>query len=616
MISRLFYLNLYIDSSWNEMKKLLFCIIIILLSVGCKRIDQYSQLMDQADCIMESNQDSALFSIRILDGIRPHISEMPEAERMRFNLLYSKAMNKSYINFTSDSTMKEVTSYYDRHGTNYDKLMAHYLLGCVYRDLGDTPTAINCYYDAETYAGKNKMFYLMLNRVHSQIADLLDKQALAVMAIKEYQIASHFAMMAGEKIDAIANYNLESHLYLFLNKENTAVLINDSAIQMYNKLGFKQYAAQINGECFDYYIRHKEYFALKKRLYRYEQYSGYFHNGEIEEGREVYYYYKGLYYLGINRMDSAQILFRKCLNYIADPNMKVAAYHGLSLLYQKMEVPDSTAKYAMMAYNANDSAYQQNAATTLLQMQSLYNYSRHADIARKNAESAASLQRWLFASVLLLACCVGISAYIYKRNKRLNKKQMALQRKHYEAEKALLEKEKNDLRNLLEKKVSLLENINGKLVQSMEELNMGIRQKEISIKSLQEKVEKFEHEVNIKDYAALEAHIQKSAIKKEFCYYVNHVNKHPSEAQWKRLSKFANTELPQLFLILNHYHATEREFRICILTRLKFKPGEVVNIMDCNFSDVTLIRSRLLKKIFNIDDGKPADFDRRIMLMY
>jgi hypothetical protein len=315
-------------------------------------------------------------------------------------------------------------------------------------------------------------------------------------------------------------------------------------------------------------------------------------------------------------MDSAQILFRKCLNYIADPNMKVAAYHGLSLLYQKMAVPDSTAKYAMMAYNANDSAYLQNAATTLLQMQSLYNYNRHADIARKNAESAASLQRWLFASFLLLACCVGISAYIYKRNKRLNKKQMALQRKHYEAEKALLEKEKNDLRNLLEKKVSLLENINGKLVQSMEELNMGISQKELSIKSLQEKVEKFEHEVNIKDYAALEAHIQKSAIKKEFCYYVNHVNKHPSEAQWKRLSKFANTELPQLFMTLNHYHATEREFRICILTRLMFKPSEVVNIMDCNFSDVTLIRSRLLKKIFNIDDGKPADFDRRIMLMY
>ena len=38
--------------------------------------------------------------------------------------------------------------YFDRHGTANERLKAHYLLGCVYRDQNEAPHALQCYQDA------------------------------------------------------------------------------------------------------------------------------------------------------------------------------------------------------------------------------------------------------------------------------------------------------------------------------------------------------------------------------------------------------------------------------------------------------------------------------------
>lgn len=67
---------------------------------------------------------------------------------MRYQLVYAKGMNKGYVDFTTDSLMKEIVDYYDNHGTCQQQMLAHYLLGCVYRDLGDSPASLSCYNDA------------------------------------------------------------------------------------------------------------------------------------------------------------------------------------------------------------------------------------------------------------------------------------------------------------------------------------------------------------------------------------------------------------------------------------------------------------------------------------
>ncbi len=88
-----------------------------------------------------------------------------------------------------------------------------------------------------------------------------------------------------------------------------------------------------------------------------------------------------------------------------------------------------------------------------------------------------------------------------------------------------------------------------------------------------------------------------------------------SAKEWDKLSKFAKKDLPKLYFLLNNYKASERDFRICILTRLNFKPKDVAVIAECSLSEVSQARSRLLMKIYGIE-GKPSDFDNRIMLMH
>lgn len=44
---------------------------------------------------------------------------------MKYELLYAKAMNKAYIDFTSDSVMKKVALYYDKHGSKNEQMEAY-----------------------------------------------------------------------------------------------------------------------------------------------------------------------------------------------------------------------------------------------------------------------------------------------------------------------------------------------------------------------------------------------------------------------------------------------------------------------------------------------------------
>ena len=78
--------------------------------------------------------------------------EFTKGQRMRYQLLYHKAMNKAFIPFTSDSIMQEVADYYEHHGSANNQMLAYYVLGCVYRDMHEAPTALEYYNKATEQA--------------------------------------------------------------------------------------------------------------------------------------------------------------------------------------------------------------------------------------------------------------------------------------------------------------------------------------------------------------------------------------------------------------------------------------------------------------------------------
>ena len=127
-------------------EKVIFLLLIIMILTSCAGNRKYDDLMQRADSIMNVNDDSAKVAIRMLDGVESQLPEFSKAQKMRYELLRHKAMNKAYISFTSDSKMKEVVDYYDRHGSANERMLANYVLGCVYRDMYEVPMALE-YYD-------------------------------------------------------------------------------------------------------------------------------------------------------------------------------------------------------------------------------------------------------------------------------------------------------------------------------------------------------------------------------------------------------------------------------------------------------------------------------------
>ena len=347
-----------------------------------------------------------------------------------------------------------------------------------------------------------------------------------------------------------------------------------------------------------HFLKLGQYDNAKQCMDFYEQQSGIASSEVVAPGYESYYYIKGIYYINVNKTDSAQILFQKCNNNDVDPYIRMLVYGGLSLLYDKKGVADSTAKYALLSYEANESLSQKKTEES----------------ERKSTE-ILTLQWWLIAAIIIIILIASSSIFIDRKSRKANERKLRNATERYEREKAQLKNEMEEMNALLEEKVVLLESKDQLFERQRMELDEEIARKEHSISELQSRVSQYEQQLNIKDAAHIEDEIQSSPVRSTFEYYVTHVTEHPTDKQWKELIRFTKKQLPQMFILLNKHNVSDRELRICILARLKFKPGEIATIMDCRFPEVSLTRSRLLKRIYGVE-GKAADFDRQLMLLY
>ena len=62
---------------------------------------------------------------------------------------------------------------------------------------------------------------------------------------------------------------------------------------------------------------------------------------------------------------------------------------------------------------------------------------------------------------------------------------------------------------------------------------------------------------------------------------------------------------------MGEYTLSSKEYRICILVLLAFKPGEMVNLTGFSSSDISKTLQRLLMKLFG-EQGSAGQFDKRL----
>ena len=594
--------------------------------MACTEYGAFERRLTTADSLMNHEQADSAF--RMLCGMNAEAESMPDALQMRHLLLRSNAQNKVDSLFTSDSIGNVLVEYYDQYGTPNERMLAHYMKGCAYRDMGDQPAALRCYNDAVAAADTSMTDcnYDQLSIIYGQIARIFRKRAMSDNALQAYEYAERYARKIQDSIGIFTIWGNKSNVLLNQGKIKEGLHIKEAAAEGFRNIGHRQNAARIRGLCIKWYARQGEFEKAKAAMDDYEEHSGYFmDNGDIEPGREDYYHIKGTYYLEKGQLDSAEHFFRKLKNSSETVNSQYLAAWGLSQLFKKQGISDSVAKYAYLGDVLGDTLYSEQTAENLQNAQAMYDYARHQEKAlRKELETKdmeISRRNWIIAGVLLLSIIV----FFWRRQIRLKKSELrTANRKNTQLSTQLhtANKENAQLNTQLDannlKIAQLNEQISekGQLIKQLNEvinknaadlqLNAQLQQ---TVAILEERLATYLKEKEIHSRTHNLNTLQQQPVVKHFTELANGRVAYPTYKDWHTLYPLVEEFYPQLAVLRKDI--SDAEYQICVLTKLGFRLSDIGHLTHLDNNNLCVMRTRLLTKLFHTKGGTSM-FDKRI----
>lgn len=301
------------------MKCTLTAIIVALLSLAAVMLipgtcsSPYDARLQHIDSLMDSCPQAAYDSLSLFDSL--HLYDDDKASRMRLLMLKAKAQNKLYLPMPSDTIFNEVVSYYDRHGSANDRMLSRYLLGCIYRDMRDAPMALECFIDAAEQADttSSDCDFRTLFTVYGQMASIYQDQYLPDLAMQAYARYSKYALKSGDIYSYIRGMEFIGGTCFSLGDTARAVSMFKDCIKLYTRHGMNKAAASASPVLIKTYIARGQYDSAHIYIKLFENKSGLFVDERIVPERMHYYYTKGLYQIGIGKIDAAEYYFRKLL---------------------------------------------------------------------------------------------------------------------------------------------------------------------------------------------------------------------------------------------------------------------------------------------------------------
>lgn len=580
--------------------------------LSCGDGPQVTAQLDAADSLSAVQPDSALI---LLQGQQDNAHSWSKAQRMRHALLSARAMNKAYVPFTSDSILKDVASYYDSHGTPNERMEAHYLLGCAYRDLGEAPAAISAWQDAIDcgHTTAHNCDQYLLSRVYSQMADVFYRQGLMYDNLNYIDKALSHCCHNQDTLATIMLTAQKMNAYDRLGCRDSVISI---ARHIYNKYYTKGYS-QLSATSFALPVSSMLNEGLVKEagdfLKIYEMESGYFDSdGNVSQGRESYYHLKGRYFLALNKRDSAELYFRKGLLQGHDfINQSMAAY-ALSCLFQDACQPDSAAKYALYGYRMNDSVYAQMAMEEVERVKGLYDYSRQEAAARKAQGEADRANKKFVGMSLLLVAAIITAGIVVRKIKKKRKREAEQYKKQREKLEEILEElaylrsyqmAYDDLQKILCDKEDLYQSEIGVVKSHEADLKILVREKEIEIENLCEQIGKLNRERHHEVAVALAERELTATAAYKLLKTKAQRGKLLTQQEWDALEREIFTKLTSFSALINSGTPplNKKELRACMLFRLHVSPASVGCILNISPSAVTRLSKQILYKLFKAE---------------
>ena len=541
------------------------------------------------------------------------VASCTNKEAMRERLDYVSQCNRADTVFTEAwlPTVNSLVRFFDRHGNANERMMAHYLQGRVHHDMGEAPIALECYQKATEMADTTQKDCDLrtLVSVYGQMADLFDRNYLPDDEMEALRKAEHFAWKNKDTLTAIIGYRLRTRVYHLRCDTDSMLYVTNKCIETYRKLGYNDLAAQLLLVPISVCLDRGQYEKAWQYMQVHEKESGFFDsNGNAMPGKELYYYYKGMYLLSQNQVDNAISLFHKALS----GGFLEAGNKGLLSAYEQKHIPDSIAKYGRLYATGNDSTFMHVNQERVHQVSAMYNYNRQQMLATQKSVEAERYRNSLY--VLLCMAVLALAGLYLCVKRRERKKAMEMNTLKADLSKAIDEYNKlqrlyetlQSANRLSQMEADALERESRDALKSMEEYGRLLEEMELDLASKDTQIHAYEQRLASLLSGKGEEALQASAVvgrmrelavpKKE--------NPMPSEKDWSDLLNAVSETLPSFHKTIMNGQLSTQELRTCVLVRLSFTTNEISSLLDTSPQRIAKVKLIANDKLFSMQDAR------------
>lgn len=386
----------------------------LLLFFSCSRNKLDERLGHINDIVSESPTEALSY----LDSIS--YKDLSEANQYFYDLLTIKAEDKAYITHTSDSIILRVISYYATHDKDKIYPEALYYGGRIYRDIGDSPTALKYFHLALNNLPENKENNNLRARILSQTGRLLTGISLYDEAIPYIEKSIKICELNKDTVNIVYELQLLGGTYLRAKKYRLAEHYFNKAIEMSSNLPIsfkaksKMYLADVKyqvGQLDSALTLIRNTPDLVKPIAR---------NSALAIASEIY--------LEKELLDSAYMYAHELLN-SSDSTNKRTAYQVMTSPKLKKLIPlDTLYQYISDYRELLENYHDDNKIQLAINQQNFYNYQQYVNKQKEAEASNSTLLKWIFGtSSLCLILGMAVLYYKNKVNKTLVELHLALE---------------------------------------------------------------------------------------------------------------------------------------------------------------------------------------------
>ena len=568
------------------MKILPYIIGIILLAnaFACQRETTYPLAMKQAESLMNTRPDSALY---LLQNMVDSVSALPEEAQMYYHLLAIQAKDKQYITHTSDSLINRIVEFYEDYGNNDRLMMAYFYQGSTYRDMNDAPLALKAFQQAVDLNVPNLN---LLAKTYNQMGNLFMYQGLYDEAIRVNQKAMVVYLSLGKQNKISYALRDIARMYDVKNMPDSALYYYKKACSTAMEDGDPVHYYGLLGEIGGFYYKIGNLNLAKEILLKVKNKKTYKNLAHV-------FLYLGEIYEDLQQRDSAYYYYHKTL-YEEDIYKKSYAFYNLAWLEYHRGKSSEAMKYMNQHILLKDSIDKINQTEAITKINALYNY-QHTETKNNQLKQIKEKQekQILILLLFLLICtlCYIIFYFVQKEKKQ----------KELETEKRLKEMAEIKYATSIEvircneEKIRVLNTELQKALQEKDTLKaeqLQIQQKKLQ--SHNEEIVLLRKEQDLRIIA-----FQRSTIYQEFKQAAINENINLCSTKlknkWEELESAIDETYPhfieRLTLFCPKLSVVEKQ--VCLLTKAGISPIGIATILKYSRQGITNIRTRIHKRI-------------------